>query len=223
MLDVTGAEIRIPQKPSQVFLKAIQALAIADPDMPGTEFKEYAEAWRQICHLEELYAAAERKIRWENLLAEWTPTSGEDKKRPGDPSPSAQDDSTPHPSAAPTPSSPLSVGCADISPRRGESSPQGEGLTYDCASAPMPDPDEAKKARSDSARTAAINRKRNLLEKLDGLRAEGVTLAAIAAAAPGLTIIDVMDALARKPLALMKQQALERAVKKLEEAGQDGG
>lgn len=190
MLDVTGAEIRIPAKPSEVFLKAIQALAIADLDMPGTEFKEYAEAWRQICHLEELYAAAERKIRWENLLADLTP--GEDKKGPGDPSPSAQDDSP-------------------------------KAITYDCASAPMPDEDEAKKARSDSARTAAINRKRNLLEKLDGLRAGGVTMAAIAGAAPGLSINDVMDALARKPLALMKQQALERAVKKLEEAGQDGG
>lgn len=140
MLDVTGAEIRIPAKPSEVFLKAIQALAIADPDMPGTEFKEYAEAWRQICHLEELYAAAERKIRWENLLAEVGLTAGEDKKGPGDPSPSAQDDSP-------------------------------KAITYDCASAPMPDADEAKKARSDSARTAAINRKRNLLEKLDGLRA----------------------------------------------------
>ena len=58
MLDMTGAEIRIPEKPSEVFLRAIQALAIADPEMPGTEFKEYAEAWRQICHLEELYAAA---------------------------------------------------------------------------------------------------------------------------------------------------------------------
>ena len=190
MLDVTGAEIRIPAKPSEVFLKAIQALAIADPEMPGTEFKEYAEAWRQICHLEELYAAAERKIRWENLLAE--PTSGEDKKGPGDPSPSAQDDSP-------------------------------KTITYDCSSAPMPDADEAKKARADSARTAAINRKRNLLEKLDELRAGGVTLAAIAGADHGLTINDVMDALARKPLALMKQQALERAVKKLEEAGQDGG
>lgn len=190
MLDVTGAEIRIPQKPSEVFLKAIQALAIADPEMPGTEFKEYAEAWRQICHLEELYAAAERKIRWENLLADLTP--GEDKKGPGDPSPSAQDDSP-------------------------------KAITYDCASAPMPDADEAKKARSDSARTAAINRKRNLLEKLDGLRASGTTLAAIAGADHGLSINDVMDALARKPLALLKQQALERAVKKLEEAGQDGG
>ena len=192
MLDVTGAEIRIPAKPSEVFLKAIQALAIADPDMPGTEFKEYAEAWRQICHLEELYAAAERKIRWENLLAEVGPTSGEDKKGSGDPSPSAQDDSP-------------------------------KAITYDCASAPMPDEDEAKKARSDSARTAAINRKRNLLEKLDGLRAGGVTMAAIAGAAPGLSINDVMDALARKPLALLKQQALERAVKKLEEAELSGG
>lgn len=192
MLDVTGAEIRIPAKPSEVFLRAIQALAIADPDMSIEEFKEYAEAWRQICHLEELYAAAERKIRWENLLAEWNPKTGEDKKGPGDPSPSAQDDSP-------------------------------KAVTYDCSSAPMPDADEAKKARSDSARTAAINRKRNLLEKLDQLRAEGVTLAAIAGADHGLTINDVMDALARKPLALMKQQALERAVKKLEEAELSGG
>ena len=190
MVDVTGAEIRIPAKPSEVFLRAIQALAIADPEMPGTEFKEYAEAWRQICHLEELYAAAERKIRWENLLADLP--SGGDKKGPGDPSPSAQDDSP-------------------------------KTVTYDCASAPMPDEDEAKKARSDSARTAAINRKRNLLEKLDGLRASGTTLAAIAGAAPGLSINDVMDALARKPLALLKQQALERAVKKLEEAELSGG
>ena len=192
MVDVTGAEIRIPAKPSEVFLKAIQALAIADPDMPGTEFKEYAEAWRQICHLEELYAAAERKIRWENLLAEPVTVTGEDKKGPGDPSPSAQDDGP-------------------------------KEITYDCASAPMPDEDEAKKARSDSARTAAINRKRYLLEKLDGLRASGTTLAAIAGADHGLTINDVMDALARKPLALMKQQALERAVKKLEEAELSGG
>lgn len=188
MLDVTGAEIRIPQKPSEVFLKAIQALAIADPEMPGTEFKEYAEAWRQIVHLEELYAAAERKIRWENLLAEWDPKAGENKKGPGDPSPSAQDDSP-------------------------------KAVTYDCASAPMPDEDEAKKARSDSARTAAINRKRNLLEKLDQLRAEGVTLAAIAAAGPGLTITDVMNALDRKPLALKTQQALEKAAAKLQEDG----
>lgn len=83
----------------------------------------------------------------------------------------------------------------------------------------MPDEDEAKKARSDSARTAAINRKRNLLEKLDGLRAEGVTLAAIAAAGPGLTITDVMNTLDRKPLALKTQQALEKAAAKLQEDG----
>lgn len=208
MVDVTGAEIRIPQKPSEVFLKAIQALAIADPEMPGTEFKEYAEAWRQICHLEEIYAAAERKTRWENLLAYLTPS--EDKKGPGDPSPSAQDDSTPHPSTAPTPS------------------PQGEGLTYDCASAPMPDADEAKKAqeaanRSAGGRAGFATRKKNLTERVEALRRRGAKLHEIAAAGPGLSINDVMDSLEAKAMSPMKIQALEKACRKLEEAELSGG
>ena len=195
MLDVTGAEIRIPAKPSEVFLKAIQALAIADPDMPGTEFKEYAEAWRQICHLEELYAAAERKIRWENLLADLP--SGEDKKGPGDPLPSAQDDSP-------------------------------KAITYDCASAPMPDADEAKKAqeaanRSAGGRAGFATRKKNLTERVEALRRRGAKLHEIAAAGPGLSINDVMDSLEAKAMSPMKIQALEKACRKLEEAGQDGG
>lgn len=197
MLDVTGAEIRIPAKPSEVFLKAIQALAIADPDMPGEEFKEYAEAWRQICHLEELYAAAERKIRWENLLAEWTPKAGEDQKGPGDPSPSAQDDSP-------------------------------KAVTYDCASAPMPDADEAKKAqeaanRSAGGRAGFATRKKNLTERVEALRRRGAKLHEIAAAGPGLSINDVMDSLEAKAMSPMKIQALEKACRKLEEAELSGG
>lgn len=217
MLDMTGAEIRIPQKPSEVFLKAIQALAIADPEMPGTEFKEYAEAWRQICHLEELYAAAERKIRWENLLAEWTPKAGEDKKGPGDPSPSAQDDSTPHPSAAPTPS------------------PQGEGLTYDCASAPMPDPapeavekcaEEGVKADPGAKCTGYMSRLKNeTRERLLRLRKEkGLTVNDILAADTyGLRWADVMDMIEAKPVPLPRWEALAKILDQYEEADSGGG
>ena len=180
MLDVTGAEIRIPAKPSEVFLKAIQALAIADPEMPGTEFKEYAEAWRQICHLEEIYEAAERKIRWENLL----------EKVPIVPAP--------------------------------------KEITYDCASAPMPDEDEAKKAqeaanRSAGGRAGFATRKKNLTERVEALRHRGAKLHEIAAAGPGLSINDVMDSLEAKAMSPMKIQALEKACRKLEEAEQDGG
>jgi hypothetical protein len=213
MLDVTGAEIRIPAKPSDVFLKAIQALAIADPEMPETEFKEYAEAWRQICHLEELSAAAERKIRWENLLAEVGLTSA-----PTAPGPVAcEEEDTSSGAAAPP-------------------SPPGEGLTYDCASAPMTDEAEAAWAaaeaeakareaanRSAGAKAGFATRKRNLTERLEELRRRGVKMHEIAAAVNGLTITDVMDALEAKPMSPMKVQALETACKKLEEADAGGG
>ena len=202
MVDVTGAEIRIPAKPSEVFLQAIQALAIADPEMPGTEFKEYAEAWRQICHLEELYAAAERKIRWENLLADLP--SGGDKKGPGDPSPSAQDDSP-------------------------------KTVTYDCASAPMPDPapeavekcaEEGGKADPGAKYTGYMSRLKNeTRERLLRLRKEkGLTVNDILAADTyGLRWADVMDMIEAKPVPLPRWEALAKILDQYEEADSGGG
>lgn len=204
MLDVTGAEIRIPAKPSEVFLKAIQALAIADPDMPGTEFKEYAEAWRQIVSLEEIYAAAQA----DDLASRmgWWPLA---RIVPGPVA--CEEEDTSSGAAAPP-------------------SPQGEGLTYDCASAPMTEEAEEAEAkareaanRSAGAKAGFATRKRNLTERLEDLRRRGVKMHEIATATNGLTITDVMDALQAKAMSPMKIQALEKAARKLEEAEGSGG
>ena len=92
-------------------------------------------------------------------------------------------------------------------------------MTYDCASAPMPDPEEVTHAnRSAGGKAGFATRKRNLTERLEGLRRDGHKLHEIAEAVPGLTIIDVMDGLNAKTITPMKIQALERACRKLEEA-----
>ena len=69
MLDVTGAEIRTPAKPSTVFLELWQWRAL---DQSPEKFAECAAAWRQIVSLEEIYAEAERqkaiKDFWEILV-----------------------------------------------------------------------------------------------------------------------------------------------------------
>lgn len=195
-------------KPSEVFLELWQWRAL---DQSPEKFAECAAAWRQIVSLEEIYAEAQRWERFDAVMAHLME----------DPSPAGglvRDDGTPHPSAAPTPS------------------PQGEGLTYDCASAPMTEEAEAAWAaaeaeakakeaanRSAGAKAGVAKRKRNLTEKLEDLRRRGVKLHEIAAAENRLTINDVMDALAAKPMSPMKIQALEKACRKLEEAGADGG
>ena len=231
-------------KPSEVFMELWQWRAL---DQSPEKFAECAAAWRQIVSLEEIYAAAQaaqiavpprvddetfRKLASQPFTGVLRPV---------------EDAGTPHPSAAPAdtssgaaapPSAPLSVGCADISPRRGESSPQGEGITYDCASAPMTEESEAAwvaaaeeaeaKAReaanrSAGAKAGVATRKRNLTEKLEDLRRRGVKMHEIAAAVNGLTITDVMDALEAKAMSPLKIQALEKACRKLEEAEVSGG
>ena len=170
--------------------------------MDPAEFAEHVEAWRQIKSLEEIYAEAERqkalKYFWEKFPA-WSPIM-----------------------PAPTVPGPVTCEAADTSSGAdAPPSPPGEGITYDCASAPMPD--AAAKAqeaanRSAGAKAGFATRKRNLTEKLEDLRRRGVKLHEISAAQSGLSISDVMDALEAKPMSPMKIQALERAVRKLEEA-----
>lgn len=74
-----------------------------------------------------------------------------------------------------------------------------------------PDPVRSK-AGADSLAT----RKRNMIEKLESMRAGGVSMQAVADAGRGLSIHDVLDAVERKPLPLPKLAALEKALKNLE-------
>ena len=63
---------------------------------------------------------------------------------------------TPHPSPAATPPTPLSVGSADISPRRGESSPQGEGKKEGAAGTPHPSPAGTPSPQGEGVDLAAL-------------------------------------------------------------------
>ena len=223
MLDVTGAKIRAPKKPSEVFLELWQWRAL---DQSPEKFAECAAAWRQIVSLEEIYAAAERQKALEDfweIYPAWSPLM-------------------------PAPTAPVPVTCkaeenrenvttiamADNSAGGASPSPTSStegGQTYDCASAPITDEAEAAWAaaeaeakareaanRSAGAKAGVAKRKRNLTEKLEDLRRRGVKMHEIAAAVKGLTITDVMDALEAKPMSPMKIQALEKACRKLEEA-----
>lgn len=196
-------------KPSEVFLELWQWRAL---DQSPEKFAECAATWRQIVSLEEIYAAAERrqalKDFWEKFPA-WSPIM-------------------------PAPTAPGPVTCEADDTSSGAAappSPPGEGVTYDCASAPMTEEAEAAWAaaeaeakakeaanRSAGAKAGFATRKRNLTERLEDLRRRGVRLHEISAAQAGLSINDVMDALEAKPMSPMKIQALEKACKKLEEA-----
>lgn len=218
-----------PRKPGEVFLTLWQWRAL---DQSPEEFAACAEAWRQIVSLEEIYAEAERqkvlKDFWETFPA-WSPIM---------PAPTAPGSITSDPSPAGGPvrddrENVTTIAMADNSAGGASPSPTSStegGQTYDCASAPMTEEAEEAEAtareaanRSAGAKAGFATRKRNLTEKLEDLRRRGVKMHEIAAAENGLTINDVMDALEAKAMSPMKIQALERAVRKLEEADGDGG
>lgn len=206
-------------KPSEVFLELWQWRAL---DQSPEKFAECAAAWRQIVSLEEIYAEAQWRERFDAAMAHVME----------DPSPAGglvRDDRENVTTVAMADNS---AGGASPSPT---SSTEG-GQTYDCASAPMTDEAEAAWAaaeaeakareaanRSAGAKAGFATRKRNLTERLEELRRRGVKMHEIAAAANGLTLTDVMDALEAKPMSPMKIQALEKACKKLEEADAGGG
>lgn len=181
------------KRASDVFLEIWQWRAL---DMTPAEFAEAAGAWRQIVSLEEIYAEAERRLAVEKFAAEpavLVPVS--DSDRAG----ADEDPGDPSPAAQ------------DDSPR---------AVTYDCASAPMTEEAAKAAARSAAGVSSLATRKRRALERLEAVRERGISMADVVAAGPGLTLNDVLDALDRKPLPLPKLAALEKALAKLEEAGQ---
>lgn len=208
--------------PSEVFLELWQTVTTLDSELPAEDFARFASAWRQIVSLEEIYAEAQRRERFDAVMAHVME----------DPSPAGglvRDDGE---NVTTDAMADNSAGGASPSPT---SSTEG-CQTYDCASAPMTDEAEAAWAaaeaeakareaanRSAGAKAGFATRKRNLTERLEDLRRRGVKMHEIAAAVNGLALTDVMDALEAKPMSPMKIQALEKACKKLEEADAGGG
>lgn len=208
-----------PQRPSEVFLELWQTVTTLDSELPAEDFARYARSWREIDSLEEIYAEAKRQeltmAALESLSKDLT-GQAEVKKDPSPVRSLVRDDRENVTASAMADNN---AGGASPSP----ASPTEGGQTYDCASAPMPDPEEVARAnRSAGGKAGFATRKRSLTERLEALRRDGRRLHEIAEAVPGLTINDVMDGLNAKTLTPRKIQALEKACRKLEEA-QAGG
>lgn len=196
-------------KPSEVFLELWQWRAL---DQSPEKFAECAAAWRQIVSLEEIYAAAERRQALEDfweIHPAWSPIM-------------------------PAPTEPGPVTCAaaegpgDPSPAAQDDRPGA--VTYDCASAPMPEPEEVKKAETETSKgakyTGYMSRLKNATrERLLRMRKEkGLTVNDILAADTyGLRWSDVMDMLQAKPVPLPRWEALAKILDKYEEADSGGG
>lgn len=190
------------KKPSDVFLELWQWRAL---DMSLEQFAECAGVWREIVHLEELYAAAQRQQHMQAML---------DAIGAG-------------PLIAQGPLVPAEKA-------RTESDTEPGAVTYDCASATMPDPapeevekcaEEAVEADPDAKYTGYMSRLKNeTRERLLRLRKEkGLTVNDILAADTyGLRWSDIMDMIEAKPVPLPRWEALAKILDQYEEA-QAGG
>lgn len=198
------------KKPSDVFLELWQWKAL---DLTPEQFAECARAWRQIMSLEEIYAAAERqkvlKDFWE-IHPSWSPI-------------------------VPAPTAPGPVTCAAADTSSGAAappSPPGEGVTYDCASAPMPDaaeedePEPEPESDPDASYTGYMSRIKNTTrERLLRMRKDKeLTINDVLDASGGkLYWRDVMDMIEAKPVHFNKWELLAKVLDGMEEDEPSGG
>ena len=196
--DVLRVENR---RPSEVFLRLWRWHATSCGDATATDFELCAKAWAEIRRMEAKEADEAREKIFRSLLNTPPVVTPAPKDIDGkDPSPTAQDDR----------------GTAPDDPEQADQAD------------PEPEPDsdtETGRKKADPAETgraAFATRKRRILEGLERLRGDGKTLADIAAAAKGLTISEIMDAIDRKPLALPVWVKIEKAVAALQGGDEDG-
>ena len=169
-------------------------------DLTPEQFAECAGAWREIVHLEEIYSMAERERILRAQLAAFESRADE------------------------------GVGPYAGTIERSDSDTAPGPVTYDCASAPMPDPEpeavekfaeEAVEADPDAKYTGYMSRLKNeTRERLLRLRKEqGLTVNDILAADTyGLRWSDVMDMIEAKPVPLPRWEALAKILDQYEEA-----
>ena len=174
-------------------------------DMSLEQFAECAGVWREIVHLEEFYAAAQQRQHMQAML-----------------------------DAIGAGSLIASGPLVPAEKARTESDTAPGPVTYDCASAPMPDPapeavekcaEEAVEADPDAKYTGYMSRLKNeTRERLLRLRKEkGLTVNDILAADTyGLRWSDIMDMIEAKPVPLPRWEALAKILDQYEEA-QAGG
>ena len=95
------------------------------------------------------------------------------------------------------------------------------------SAAPTPSPEgeggKTEPPKTDTAARSFATRKRKAVEGIEAARAAGKTMQDIADAAPGLTINQIMDAIAANPLSLPTWALIEKALKKLAKDGAADG
>lgn len=95
------------------------------------------------------------------------------------------------------------------------------------SAAPTPSPEgeggKTEAPKTDAAARSFATRKRKAIEGIEAARAAGKTMQDIADAAPGLTINQIMDAIAANPLPLPTWALIEKALKKLAKDGAADG
>ena len=95
------------------------------------------------------------------------------------------------------------------------------------SAAPPPSPEgeggKTEAPKTDAAARSFATRKRKAIEGIEAARAAGKTMQDIADAAPGLTINQIMDAIAANPLPLPTWALIEQALKKLAKDGAADG
>ena len=163
-------------------------------DLTPEQFAACAMAWRQIVHLEEIYSMAERERILRAHLVAFESRADEGVGPYAGPIERSDSDTAPGP------------------------------VTYDCASAPMPDPaPEAVEADPDAKYTGYMSRLKNeTRERLLRLRKEkGLTVNDILGDG-SLRWTEVMDMIEAKPVSVNKWEAMAGILDRYEEA-QDGG
>lgn len=207
------------RSPSDVFLELWRAREIKTPEA----FRECAEAWLQIRALEK--EARDREFFRALVGPHSSGGSIRDEMAGGaSPSPTSPAESaqtSPLPPAAPAPP-PAGEAAAESTP---ESTPdEGEKVHPERVESP-PESTPAEGVQNgppardnpEIGRKAYAARKANMREALDRVRASGVSMQSIADAS-GLTLNDVLDFIAARPLPLPKIAKLGKGLGKLEEA-----
>ena len=185
--------------PSDVFLELWRARELQTSEA----FRECAEAWLQIRALEK---EANDRAFFRALVGPHSSVGIIRDEMAGGASPSP---TSPPETPESTPESTPADG-EKVHPERVESTPE---------STPPEGVQNGPPARDNSeiGKKAYANRKANMREVLDRVRASGVSMQSIADAA-GLTLNDVLDFLDARPLPLPKIARLEKGLGKLEEA-----
>lgn len=220
----------LQRRPSDVFLAMVQERAADDS---FDYFSQLVETWAQIRELE---AIATRERMLEGLRAMESPSSGASRHLPPEGKALWPDEGIRPCEERSVEDAVVKAAAERVAEIVGKSTPEstpgegekvhaegvekvhGEGVenTPDQTGDPVQNGPSKKRDGADIGRRSLATRKRKVYDGVDRLRAAGISMQAIADAAPGLNISDVLQVVEHKPVLLPTLARLEDAVEKLE-------